>query len=388
MDERQLVWQRNEPIQIEQDLPCRSVTQPQPGKYVLDFGQNMVGWLRFHGRGTRFAPVTIRHGEMTNADGTLYTANLRGAPQVDRYVPASDGEFTFEPHFTYHGFRFVEVSGLAAAPSTESALGRVFHSAAPETGRFECSDASLSELMSNICWTERANLMSSPTDCPQRDERFGWMGDIQAFAQTAIFNRDLAAFFSKWTQDIRDDQAEDGRFPDFAPHPGNPNTQFSGVPAWGDAGVIVPWRAYENYADKELLEANFNAAVRWVEYIHKQNPDLIWAHGRNNDYNDWLNGDWIKQTGWPTEGGSVPKELFATAFFAHSTDLLARMADVLGKRVEAKQYQALLERIKTAFNRRFVRPNGHLEGDTQAGYALALDFDLLPAELRPKAAQL
>ncbi|HTL57840.1 MAG TPA: family 78 glycoside hydrolase catalytic domain [Candidatus Limnocylindrales bacterium] len=387
VDSRQLVWQRNEPIEIEQELRCLKITEPKPGAYVLDFGQNMVGWCRFRGQATKEKAITLRHGEMLNDDGTLYTANLRGAPQVDRYLPAADGEFSLEPHFTYHGFRYVEVTGLGGPPLTNSALGRVFHSAAPPVGRFECSDPSINQLMRNVLWTERANLMSSPNDCPQRDERFGWMGDIQAFAQTAVFNMDLAAFFSKWTQDIRDDQADDGRFPDFAPHPADPNAQFSGVPAWGDAGVIVPWRAYQNYGDTELLAASFGSACRWVDYIHRLNPNLIWERGRNNDYNDWLNGDWVKQAGWPTNGASVPKDLFATAFFAHSTDLVAKMADVLHRADEAKRYHELFTQIKTAFNARFVRPDGRLEGDTQGGYALALNFDLLPMDLRTAAAQ-
>jgi alpha-L-rhamnosidase len=240
--------------------------------------------------------------------------------------------------------------------------------------------------MQNIFWTQRANLLSSPNDCPQRDERFGWMGDIQAFSQTAIFNMDLGAFLTKFSQDIRDDQADDGRFPDFAPHPGNPNRSFSGAPAWADAGVIIPWRVYQNYGDTRLLEEHFEAARRWVEYIHNLNPDLIWVKGRRNDYNDWLNGDWINQKDWPTKGGSVPNEVFATAFFAHSTDLVSRMAAVLGKQDEARRYEALFRRIKDTFNLRFVKPDGRMEGDTQGGYALALSFDLLPELLRPLAA--
>lgn len=385
LDSRKLVWQPNEPIRVERELACRKLTEPKPGVYVFDLGQNMVGWCRLRGRAARGQTVTLRHAEALNDDGTIYTANLRGAPQVDSYLPAADGPFEFEPHFTYHGFRFVEVSGLAAAPGADALVGRVFHSAAPLSGKFECSDASLNQLMQNIVWTERANLMSSPNDCPQRDERFGWMGDIQAFSQTAMFNMDLAAFFTKFARDTRDDQARDGRFPDFAPHPGDPNAQFSGAPAWADAGVIVPWRAYVNYADTGILAEQFEAACRWVEYIHRLNPNLIWTAGRNNDYNDWLNGDWIKQAGWPTQGASVPKELFATAFFAHSTELVAKMAGVLGKTEEALRYGALFEQIKSSFNVRFVHPDGRLEGDTQAGYALALQFGLLPPKLRPKA---
>jgi alpha-L-rhamnosidase len=240
--------------------------------------------------------------------------------------------------------------------------------------------------MRNILWTQRANLMSSPNDCPQRDERFGWMGDIQVFAQTAMFHMDLAAFVTKFAQDIRDDQAGDGRFPDFAPHPGDPNLAFSGAPAWADAGVIVPWRAYQNYADTRLLARQFDAARRWVDYVHRHNPDLIWATNRHNDYNDWLNGNWVKQPGWPSQGGSVSNAVFATAFFAHSTDLVSRMADVLDRREEARRYRELFEQIRGAFHRQFVRPDGRIESDTQGAYALALNFDLLPEALRPAAA--
>jgi alpha-L-rhamnosidase len=383
----QLIWQRNEPIRVVQELKPIKLSEPKPGVYVFDLGQNLVGRCRVEAVGAAGQTVTLRHAEMLTDDGHPYVANLRGAPQVDRYTPRRDGAFVFEPRFTYHGFRFVELTGLAAAPRVDSVVGQVFHSTAPEVGVFECSDPSLTQLLRNILWTQRANLMSTPNDCPQRDERFGWMGDIQAFSQTAIFNMDLAAFFTKFAQDIRDDQADDGRFPDFAPHPGNPNQSFSGVPAWGDAGVIVPWRSYVNYADQRLLAAHFDAARRWVDYIQRLNPDLIWAKGRHNDYNDWLNGDWIKQAGWPSKGGSVPQEVFATAFFAHSTELVAKMAAAIGRPEEARRYGELFQQIKAAFNRRFVRPDGRIQGDTQGGHALALHFQLLPDESRPKAAQ-
>ena len=386
LDGRKLVWLRNEPIRIVKELAPRQMTEPKPGVFIFDLGQNMVGWCRVRAIGTAGQTVTIRHAEMLADDGSLYTANLRGAPQVNRYTPRADGPFVFEPRFTYQGFRYVELTGLAERPTTAAVIGRVFHSTSPEAGRFECSDASLNQLMRNILWTQRANLMSSPNDCPQRDERFGWMGDIQAFSQTAIFNMDMAAFFTKFTQDMRDDQADDGRFPDFAPHPGDPNKSFSGAPAWADAGTIIPWRAYQNYGDARLLEEHFESARRWVDYVHRHNPDLTWTAHRSNDYNDWLNGDWIKQEGWPKQGGSVSNVVFATAFFAHSTDLLAKMAKVLGRQEEAERYGQLFDRIKAVFNERFVRPDGRIESDAQGGYALALSFDLLPIELRPKAA--
>ncbi|MGA2655964.1 MAG: family 78 glycoside hydrolase catalytic domain [Verrucomicrobiota bacterium] len=382
-----LAWQRNEPIRVNGELKAVSLTEPKPGVYVFDFGQNMVGWCRLKATGAAGTMVTLRHAEMTNEDGTIYTANLRGAPQVDRFILQGAGEETFEPHFTYHGFRHVELTGLRQRPRLDSLVGKVIHSAAPEAGRFECSQPAINQLMRNILWTQRANLMSSPTDCPQRDERFGWMGDIQAFSQTAIFNMNLAAFLSKWLQDVRDDQAADGRFPDYAPHPGDPNAGASGAPAWADAGVIVPWRVYQNYADTRLLADHFDSARRWVDYIWRLNPDLIWSKGRGNDYNDWLNGDWIGQKDWPSKGGSVPNEVFATSFFAHSAELVGRMAEVLGREDQALRYRGLARKIRTAFNKQFVKPDGRIEGDTQAGYALALDFDLLPLELRAKAAQ-
>jgi alpha-L-rhamnosidase len=293
----------------------------------------------------------------------------------------------FEPHFTYHGFRYVEVTGLPEKPALDDLVGCAFGSSAPTAGRFECSEPLLNKLMENIIWTQRANLMSVPTDCPQRDERLGWMGDILAFAQTACFNMDMAAFFTKWLRDVRDAQTADGRYPDFAPHPFDPAARFSSVPAWGDAGVFVPWRAYVNYGDRRLLEEHLASARRWIEYVHEKNPDLLWKNARGNDYGDWLNADTLKLEGWPKSGAEVPKEVFATMFFAHSTELVAKMAAVLGRSEEARRYAALAEEIKAAFQRAYVAPDGRLQGNTQAGYALALYFDLLPAALRPAAAR-
>ncbi len=385
---RRLVWLPNEPIGVELVLVPKKITEPAPGTYIIDFGQNMVGWARLSGKGLAGRAVKLRYGEALLENGMLYTENLRKALQTDTYIPGKDGDFTFEPRFTYHGFQYVEITGLAEKPAPEHVTGMVFHSSSPMSGTFDCSDPSLNRLMENIRWTERANLMSSPNDCPQRDERFGWMGDIQAFAQTGIFNMDLAAFITKFAQDTRDDQSDDGRFPDYAPHPGDRNGTFSGAPAWGDAGVFVPWTAWVNYADRRLLDAHFDAARRWVDYIHRNNPDLIWRNGRNNDYNDWLNGDRIIYEGWPKKGGEVPNELFATAFFARSAQIVAAMATATGRIQEAAVYTELADQIKQAFNREFVSPDGHLKGDTQAGYALALSFNLLPDNLKPETLQL
>lgn len=380
-----LVAQPNDPIRVTQELKPIGLSEPKPGVFVFDLGQNMVGWCRLTVRGPAGATAVLRHAEMLDDSGMIYTENLRGAAQTDRYTLGGAGTKTYEPAFTYHGFRYVEVSGDIERPRLEDLVGRAVHSAVRPAGSFESSDPLLNQLWRNIVWTQRDNMHAVPTDCPQRDERLGWMGDILVFAQTAIFNFDMASFFKKWIVDVRDAQADDGRFPDFAPHPYGRNDRFSGAPGWGDAGVVVPWRVYENYGDTRILADQYDAATRWVEFIRRENPTLLWKNTRGNDYGDWLSGDTLVAEGWPKKGGEVPKEVFATAMFAHSTDLVARMARVLGKADEAKKYAELFDRIKAAFNAAYVDADGRIAGDTQAGYALALYFDLLPASLRPAA---
>ncbi len=380
----ELSAQPNEPIRPVMELNPVAVTTPRPGVYIFDMGQNMVGWCRVAAHGKPGSTMTMRFGEALAEDGSLYTINLRSARQTDSYTFAGTGLETFEPLFTYHGFRYVEVSGASEKPAI---TGRVIYSSAPAAGQFKTSNAMLNQLMSNILWTQRANMYSTPTDCPQRDERLGWMGDAQTFSQTAIFNMDMAGFYSKWIRDIRDDQVANGQFPDYAPNPGIRETppRQVGAPAWGDAGVIVPWRMWQNYGDRRLLEEHYAAARAWVDFIEKNNSNGLWMNQRASDYNDWVNGDFVILEGWPTSGAAIPKPVFATAFWAHSTDLLARMAAVLGKKDDEKRYSELFSRIKTAFNREWVKPDGTIEGDTQAGYALALHFNLLPDDQRPAA---
>jgi alpha-L-rhamnosidase len=380
-----LVAQPCETIRVVQELKPVKLTEPRPGSWVYDMGQNMVGWCRFKIRGPVNSLVTLRHAEVLDQDGTLYMSNLRRAPQTDYYALRGGGDEFFEPHFTYHGFRYVEVTGLVAPPELGDLTCKVVSTAAREVGRFECSNPTLNKLWQNIRWTLRGNLMSIPTDCPQRDERLGWMGDMNAFAQTAIFQMDLAAFFTKWLQDVRDAQPKDGRFPDFAPHPYGPDRVFTGTPAWGDAGVKVPWLAYVNYGDKRLLEKSFESVTRWIEHIRSKNPNNLWINERGNDYGDWLNGDWLNNLNWPKRGATVPKEVLATAFFAHSTETASKMAAALGRKEDTQRLKVLFESIKAAFDKEFVTPEGVVRGDTQAGYALALGFDLLPAKIQPNA---
>jgi alpha-L-rhamnosidase len=385
-----LVSQYNEPIRIRHEVKPAAMTEPKPGVYVFDMGQNMVGWCRLRIQGAEGTTLTIRHAEVLQEDGYIYTENLGTAAQTDTYILRGDGEEVFEPHFTYHGFRYVEVTGASKPLDMDDLTGCVFYSSAPATGIFECSDPMLNQLMQNIVWTQRGNMHSTPTDCPQRAERLGWMGDAQLFSQTACFNMDMARFFTKWVMDIRDAQTEEGAFADFSPHPfpcWKEREWGIGAPGWADAGVIVPWRVYENYGDKRLLKEHYEAAKAWVEYVRRHNKYLVWRNKRHNDYGDWLNADTVILENWPESGGHVPKEVYATAFFAHSANLLSRMAAVIGDEEDATQYAELFESIRFAFNRDFVNADGRILGDTQAGYALALHFDLLPPNLREKAVE-
>jgi alpha-L-rhamnosidase len=261
----------------------------------------------------------------------------------------------------------------------------VVASSSPETGTFLTSNKDLNKLWENIRWTQWGNLISIPTDCPQRDEREGWMADAQVFSQTAIYNLDMAAFYTKWARDMRDSQLEDGRFPDFAPHDGEWRNFFN-APGWADAGVIIPWRVYQNYNDTELLSKQYEAMKRFVDFNHTHNPGLVWKNIRANNYGDWLNGNTIISDSYPKTGGKVPDEVFATGYFFYSTDILAKTAKLLGRNEDHKKYSALASSIKKVFNETFVSAGGMIEGNTQAGYALALEFGLLPEELRSQAA--
>lgn len=390
-----LVAQLSEPIRIKKELRPIALTEPKPGVYVFDLGQNIVGWCRLRVNVPAGTKITVRHAESTYDDGTLFVDNLGSISVTDRYT-CRGGEQVLEPHFTYHGFRYVEVTGLPSRPTEDVVTGCVFHSDAPEAGTFECSNDLVNKLMRCIEWTQRGNIMSVPTDCPQRNERLGWMGDAGAFSQTGVFIRDMAAFFNKWVRDMRDSQADDGRFTDYAPYIGDLSGPRAGAPGCGDAALIVPWNLYHNYGDVRVLEEHYEAAKQWVEFIRSANPSLLWENNRGDDYGDWLNGGWLTGDGresgirlpqYPRGQGEMPHDVFATAFFAHSVDLLARMAKVLNRSDDSAKYSQLFEDIKAAFNRAYVSADGKIKGDNQGGYTLALHFNLLGEEMRPKAVQ-
>lgn len=360
-----LYMQVEPPVRATLTLRPVAKSEPQPGVTIFDLGQNMVGRVRLRVRGAEAGQViTLRHGEMLLPDGSLYTLNLRSARQIDVYICKGGDEEWFEPRFTFHGFRYVEVRGYPGEPELDDVAGDVMHSDTPITGSFECAQPMINQLQSNIVWGQRGNFLSVPTDCPQRDERLGWTGDAQVFVRTASFNALTAPFFAQWMQDVVDAQREDGAFSDIAPAPG----LGSGTAAWGDAGVIVPWTMYLCYGDRRILERSYPAMTRWIEYLKEHSDGLIRpAQG----YGDWLSVD-----------ADTPKDVIATAYFAYSTSLVARMARLLGKDDDAERYEKLFEEIRQAFHARFVKEGGRIHGDTQTAYLVALRMNLLDEEGR------
>ncbi len=354
------------PVRRVMELRPRSVTQPTPGAYVFDLGQNMVGWARLAVAGARGTRIRLRFAEMLNPDGTIYTTNLRGARCIDTYVCKGGGRELWEPRFTFHGFRYVEVTGYPGVPPRDAVTGIVAHSDTPKTGTFVSSSALVNQLQSNIEWGQRGNFLEVPTDCPQRDERLGWMGDIQVFIRTAAHNMDVSAFITKWMIDVEDAQ-RGGAFADVAPDV----CCGAGTPAWADAGVIVPHAMYQIYGDRRIIEKHYDAMARYIEFIRAANPNFLWEKQRGSDYGDWLN-----------MGADTPRDVIGTAYFAHSTALLAQMARAIGRNDDAQKYEALFANIRAAFNAAYVGADGRIKGDTQTCYLLALNMNLLNEEKR------
>jgi alpha-L-rhamnosidase len=391
-----LVAQMNEPIRIVKQIKPIERTEPIPGVFIFNMGQNIAGWCKIRlGKSLCESKTTVklRHGEILKEDGTLYTRNLRLVRATDKYILNNIKDRGFHPHFTYHGFQYVEVTGLklGVIPSLDILTGCAIASDSPIVGSFECSDSTLNRLWSNILWTQRDNMISVPTDCPQRGERMGWLGDNTAFCQTGIYNMDMAAFYSKWLKDIRDAQAEDGSYPDFVPYPKsniyNKLFNTSCCPGWADCGIILPWTLYLNYADKKILEDHFDSAKKFITYVHTRNPNLIWKKGIGSNYGDWLNSDTFKIEDFPKKGSAMPKDVYSTVYFALSTKIVSFMAKVLGKDEDYNYFKDLALNIKEKFNDSFVSDDGIVKGNNQAAYAFTLHYDLMSEDLRPKLLQ-
>jgi alpha-L-rhamnosidase len=372
---------------IEERKPVKVFRTPG-GDTVADLGQNMVGWIRLRVQGPAGTVVTLRHAEVLDKDGNFYTANLRKARATVKYTLKGGDAEVFEPRFTFFGFRYVAVAGYPGEVTPEALTGVVVHSDMARASEFEASKPLLNQLHHNIIWGQKGNFLDVPTDCPQRDERLGWTGDAQAFSRTAAFNMDVAGFFTKWLADVAADQFPSGAVPHVVPNvlPLFAGRDPGGAAGWADAATIIPWNMYLAYGDRRILEAQYDSMSRWVGYqATRAGDDLIWDGDFH--FGDWLAFASAGMAANDYPGATTGKDLIATAFFAHSTDLLRRTAMVLGRTDEAARHDAQLDRIKAAFRREFVTEGGRVGEGTQTAYALALQFDLLPEPTRQVAAK-
>jgi len=374
-----LIAPQGVPVQAIQEIkPVKLIKTPK-GESVLDMGQNMVGVVRLKVKGKSGDKVVIKFAEVLDKAGNFYTDNLRSAKCTDTYILKGGAEEIFQPLFTFHGFRFVKLEGLATEPSLDQVTGVVIHSSMTPTGIFSCSDSLINQLQHNIQWGQKGNFLDVPTDCPQRDERLGWTGDAQVFSMTAAFNFDVASFYTKWLKDLAADQLPTGRVPHVIP---DVLKGDGGATAWADASIIVPWTVYQVYGDKRILAEQYNSMKAWVEFMHTR------AGAKNLWIGDSHFGDWLafasNSSSYP--GATTEKDLIATAYYANSSRMLSQIASILGKQDDAAFYAKLYEDVKKAFIDEFVTKNGRVVSNTQTGYSLALAFDLLPENLKKNAA--
>ena len=374
-----LIASQGEVVKICEEIkPVKILTTPK-GEIVFDMGQNMVGWVKLRVNGDRGDKITLKFAEVLDKEGNFYTENLRKAKATDEFILKGNGEETFEPHFTFHGFRYVQMIGNKQAPSLEMITGEVIYSDMKPTGSFACSNSMINQLQHNIQWGQKGNFLDVPTDCPQRDERLGWTGDAQVFSMTAAYNFNVAPFYTKWMGDVSADQLSNGLVPHVIPDVLNGE---GGSTAWADASVIVPWTTYLAYGDRRILKVQYPSMKAWVDYMkNRAGEDFLWTG--DSHFGDWL----AFATTWSDyPGATTDKDLIATAYFAYSSGILSKIADILGKTEEALLYAQLSLNVKKAFNKEYVTQNGRLVSNTQTGYCLALAFHLLPEDLVRKAA--
>ncbi|MBW8687048.1 glycoside hydrolase family 78 protein [Chitinophaga rhizophila] len=370
----------NEPVRKHETFkPVKIFTTPA-GEKVMDFGQNLVGWVHVRVQGKAGDSIVLQHAEVLDKAGNFYTENLRVARQRNVYIFKGDGVEQFEPHFTFQGFRFVKITGFTGELTPENFTAYALYSDMPVTGNFSSSHPLLNQLQHNIQWGQRGNFLDVPTDCPQRDERLGWTGDAQAFSRTAAYNFQVNNFFAKWMKDVAADQRADGSVPFVVPNVLGDGSM--GSAGWADAATIIPWNMYLAYADKRMLEQQYPSMKAWVEYMHKNSKEDLWNTGFH--FGDWL--FYRPEDDNDGRAAITDKYLIAQCFYAHSTQLLINAAKVLGNTADADTYSHLLERIKAAFVKEYMTPGGRLVSSSQTAYVLALQFDMLPEQLREQAA--
>lgn len=374
-----LVATYNQPIRKHETFTPKIFRTPK-GELVADFGQNLVGWCVVKFNGKAGDQITLRHFEVLDKFGNVYTDNMRSAKVTSTYIADGSGEQVFEPHFTFFGFRYVVIEGVKNF-RPEDLTAVALYSDMPKTGEFECSDPMLNQLQHNIQWGQKGNFLDVPTDCPQRDERMGWTGDAQAFSRTAMYNFDAFNFFAKWARDIDADQLPNGSVPFVIPAVlGDPG----GSTGWADVATIVPWNSFLVYGDTAVLKNQYRSMKAWVDFMTSKSSNDLWNTGFHF-------GDWLFYSPAPDDrdgrAAVTDKYLIAQCFYAFSTQLLINSAKILGKTEDVKTYTNLLNRVKTAFQKEYVTPNGRMVSGTQTAYVLALQFDMLPESQRTYAAK-
>jgi len=342
-----------------------------------------VGWARLKVKGPQGTRIRLRFAEVLNADGSIYTKNLRNADATDTYILRGAGEETFTPHFTFHGFRYVELKGYPGPPSLDTLQGEVVSSLRGEpAARLTTSSDLVNRMWWIGVWGQRGNFLSIPTDCPQRDERLGWMGDAGVFWRTGSYNFDIAAFSRKFIQDVRDAQTREGAFTNVSPNTlpsiaddsrdASSESDQVGAPGWGDAGVIVPWTTWVQYGDKQTIEKNWDSMQRWMEFIASRNPDFLRKNGLGPNYADWLAPD-----------ENTDKDLLATAYWALIAGMMSQMAHATDREEDAQRYDDLLRKIRQAFQQAYIKDDGTVGSGTQTSYVVALYMRLAPEPLEP-----
>jgi alpha-L-rhamnosidase len=352
------------PVRVMQDQPSVAIGTPDAGVYVFDLGQILSGWAHLRVQGPAGTKVRLRFGEALKPDGALDAESGRAAAPGDVFVLRGTGKTEiFEPHFTYHRFRYVEVTGFPGRPGLSAVTGRVAYAALDPTGTLTTSSPPLNQLYAAIVWSQRDCFQAVPSDSRERDQRMGDTGAGQVFAAAAALNMDVAAYFSKWSRDIEDEQLGSGAYTVTAPVGSRPLPPSSG---WQEAGVIIPWTVYRTYGDTRLIDRRWPSMVRFVEYLR--------AHATNN-----LLPAELSVYGDPGAIGEVvPREIVANTYYGHSVKLMAEMARATKRNAEADRYDALFSAIRDAFAKAYVTPDGQVTGGSETGYALAIGLDMLP----------
>ena len=379
-DKANLVATYNEPIKKQEQFKPVKIFKTPKGELVADFGQNLVGWVTLKVKGNSGDKINIYHTEVLDKAGNFYTENLRVAKQQNTYILKGGAEEFFEPHFTFQGFRYIKVEGFTGELKPENITAVALYSDMKPTGTFTSSNTLINQLQHNIQWGQRGNFLDVPTDCPQRDERLGWTGDAQAFSRTATFNFGVNNFFVKWMKDLALDQQPNGSVPFVIPNVLGANS--GGSTGWADAATIIPWNVYLAYGDKQILKDQYNSMKAWVEYMEKASKNYLWNTGFHF-------GDWLFYRPFDDNDGRsavTDKYFIAQCFFAYSTQIMLNTATVLNKTQDVTYYTNLLQKVKEAFVKEYVTPNGRLLSNTQTAHVLALHFDMLSEAMRKPVA--